>query len=236
MLVRSIGLFAVFTSVSSAALALPQRALDAIRNAGSPSSPLPTPSNPEQPEKAADGSTPAVLLEGWISDEDYPLDAAAKEESGTTVARYLINEAGQVDICEVAGSSGSASLDWQSCNLVKSRFKFTPAKNPKGRVVVQYRVQRIRWQLPGIIGTSESEPLKSYNATVLITVNPEGVVTQCSATGMPDSKATDRFCLGSRRYVPFVDKGGRNVTRYLKFNNVLVISDSPFSAPSVEAK
>lgn len=85
-------------------------------------------------------------LQGVIRAEDYPSVAIHKGQSGTVTFALLIDEAGKVADCAIIGTSGSASLDAQSCYVVKERAKFAPATGLDGKPAKGSFVQRITWR------------------------------------------------------------------------------------------
>ena len=66
-----------------------------------------------------------------------------------TSMMLLIDEAGKLANCMVVGTSGYASLDAQSCAVLKERAKFVPALGIDGKPTKSGILQRIRWQMPG---------------------------------------------------------------------------------------
>lgn len=66
-------------------------------------------------------------LQGVIRSEDYPAAALAGAQQGAVRFALLIDENGKIADCTVISTSGIASLDAQSCAIVKERAKFTPA-------------------------------------------------------------------------------------------------------------
>jgi periplasmic protein TonB len=87
-------------------------------------------------------------LASYVSDEDYPANAARNEEQGTTRFRLVVGPDGRVKECSVTGSSGSSALDSTTCRLMKQRAKFSPAKNNKGELTSDTVASAIRWVLP----------------------------------------------------------------------------------------
>ena len=75
-----------------------------------------------------------------ISPDDYPL--AAHGIRGTVGITLLVDQQGKALACEITRRSGSAALDFTTCNLLKRRTRFTPAiarnGNPSlGRIAVE---------------------------------------------------------------------------------------------------
>jgi protein TonB len=87
-------------------------------------------------------------LPGLFSTDDYPQSAIRNEEQGTTAVRLTIGPDGRVSDCSITSSSGSSALDSATCNILKRRARFTPAKDQAGNPVSDTFPQRIRWELP----------------------------------------------------------------------------------------
>jgi TonB family protein len=86
-------------------------------------------------------------LQGVLKSEDYPAVALKKYQSGTVTLALLIDETGKVADCTVIGTSGAASLDTQSCGMLKDRAKFKPAIGLDGKPAKGSFIQRITWRV-----------------------------------------------------------------------------------------
>jgi periplasmic protein TonB len=87
-------------------------------------------------------------LASYVSDEDYPSNAARNEEQGTTRFRLNVGPDGKVRECSVTSSSGSSALDATTCKLMKQRARFTPATGSDGKATSDTVTSAIRWVLP----------------------------------------------------------------------------------------
>ena len=106
----------------------------------------------KRPSEATDlppGSSRArANLVQLFSTDDYPMEAIRNNEQGTVAFELSINRLGGVSGCRIVQSSGSKSLDEQTCNILRDRARFAPARDATGkRITDQYR-GRIRWELP----------------------------------------------------------------------------------------
>ena len=108
------------------------------------------PADPVPPPKArkVEPARAKANLASYVSDEDYPPNAIRNEEQGTTRFRLGVGPDGKVTNCTVTGSSGSLALDSATCRLMKSRARFTPARDSDGRQVADAVASTIRWVLP----------------------------------------------------------------------------------------
>lgn len=85
-------------------------------------------------------------LKGIFKPSDYPGVALRDDAMGTVSLGLLIDERGNVADCTVVGTSEAASLDAQSCVIVRGRAKFTPALGLDGKPTKSSYLQRITWR------------------------------------------------------------------------------------------
>jgi len=71
-------------------------------------------------------------LASYVTDSDYPASAVERGEQGTVRFTLAIGADGRVTGCTVTGSSGSAVLDSTTCRIMRSRARFTPARDSNG--------------------------------------------------------------------------------------------------------
>jgi protein TonB len=107
---------------------------------------IPPPPKPE-PRKVEPARAKANLG-SYVSDADYPGTAVRAEEQGTTRFRLGVGADGRVTQCTVTQSSGSSSLDATTCRLMKSRARFTPARDGSGQPTGDSVSSAIKWVLP----------------------------------------------------------------------------------------
>jgi protein TonB len=87
-------------------------------------------------------------LASYLSADDYPAVALRNNEQGRVTVILDVNAAGRVTNCSVAETSGSAALDSATCRIMRSRPRYTPARNPRGVAVADRDRASVRWQLP----------------------------------------------------------------------------------------
>jgi periplasmic protein TonB len=100
------------------------------------------------PPRKIESARARANLASYVSDEDYPSTAVRNEEQGTTRFRLGVGPDGKVTNCTITGSSGSPALDSATCRLMKSRARFTPARDSDGRTTSDSVNSAIRWVLP----------------------------------------------------------------------------------------
>ena len=87
-------------------------------------------------------------LASYIRDNDYPPTAMRANQQGTVTFLMAIGADGRLTDCIVTGSSGSAELDSATCRIMKSRARFTPARDAQGNPTGDFQSGLIRWSLP----------------------------------------------------------------------------------------
>lgn len=83
-----------------------------------------------------------------FSTNDYPSPALRQREQGTAGVYFRIGTDGRVSNCRVAETSGSSTLDAQTCAIIVRRARYQPAKTKTGELVASIGFQRIRWEIP----------------------------------------------------------------------------------------
>ena len=111
------------------------------------------------PPDTRDGSLPSPVhdlkntrsrtdsVAGLFSGDDYPADAADRNEQGTTQVRLSVDASGRVTGCLVIASSGSQSLDGATCRILQSRARFKSAQDQTGRAVRSTIPETVTWRL-----------------------------------------------------------------------------------------
>jgi protein TonB len=110
--------------------------------------PPPLPDPVPEPARKVEPARARANLASYVSDSDYPASAARNEEQGTTRFRLAVGADGRVKDCTVTGSSGSSALDSATCRIMKSRARFTPARDSDGKATGDSVSNSIRWVLP----------------------------------------------------------------------------------------
>lgn len=110
----------------------------------------PAPPAPPAPPKPviSQAARARANLTSLFSTDDYPQSAIRNEEQGTTAVRLTISTEGRVSNCAITSSSGSTALDNATCNIIRRRARYTPAKDQAGRPITGTDTARIRWELP----------------------------------------------------------------------------------------
>ncbi len=104
---------------------------------------------PPPPPRTVEPARARANLPSLVSDSDYPASALRNEEQGTTGFRLTIGTDGRVTNCVVTSSSGSSALDTATCRIMRSRARFTPARNNLGEPTTDTHNARITWRIQG---------------------------------------------------------------------------------------
>lgn len=110
---------------------------------------------------AAGTPTKAVSnLASYVRNDDYPDEAIRKGEQGFVGFLLDVSPEGAVIRCTVVQTSGSAVLDATTCQIMSERARFSPARDARGRAVVDSVRGGIRWVLPS---ASTGQDLRAIN-------------------------------------------------------------------------
>ncbi|WP_166430459.1 TonB family protein [Polymorphobacter arshaanensis] len=89
--------------------------------------------------------TPAKLVASPYTAWDYPQLASHNSQMGYTRIRVTVSPQGKPFECLVIASSGTASLDAASCDIMLKRGQFTPARDDKGKSSYALYEQTVPW-------------------------------------------------------------------------------------------
>ena len=114
-----------------------------------PAPPAP-PAPPPPPPRTVEPARASANLASYVSDDDYPASALRSEDEGTTGFRLTVGPDGRVTNCTVTSSSGSTALDTATCRILRSRARFTPARDNTGQPTTDTRQPAAsRWRIAG---------------------------------------------------------------------------------------
>jgi len=112
--------------------------------------PPPAPPPPPPPHKTVSAQSARGDLRTLFSADDYPASAQAAEAQGTAQATLTISPSGQVIGCSLVRSTGNGALDAATCNILRRRAKFTPARDSNGQPTTDtVTTPPIVWRLEG---------------------------------------------------------------------------------------
>jgi protein TonB len=110
----------------------------------------PPPSPPPPPRKVQSAQSARGDLRSLFSADDYPASAQAAGAEGTAQAQLTIGADGRVVGCNLTRSTGNSALDSATCNILRRRAKFTPARDSNGNPTTDtVSTPPIVWRLEG---------------------------------------------------------------------------------------
>jgi protein TonB len=89
-----------------------------------------------------------MTANGEFIAQHYPLRALKAREQGKVGFRLVVESDGSLGSCDVTESSGSKSLDNETCELILRYARLTPVRNSEGRAVRAVQNGHIIWKLP----------------------------------------------------------------------------------------
>lgn len=182
-------------------------------------------------------SSPRPLLNPgyWVTTDDYPVAAMRADEQGTTAFVLAIDQLGKVSKCEIAESSGSATLDAATCELITRRARFIPARDAAGKPTAGSYASRVRWVLPEpdpleIPFVDEEGGFHVFSLTYRFFIEPDGTTSDCvleTETTVETLDQPEGPCAPGRPYKPFLDANGKPVRKRVSVTVRSAIEDSP---------
>ena len=112
--------------------------------------PPPAPPPPPPPRKVQSAQSAKGDLRTLFSADDYPAAAQSSGAECTAQATLTIGPDGRVVGCNLSRSTGNSSLDSATCNILRRRAKFTPARDSNGQPTTDtVTTPPIVWRLEG---------------------------------------------------------------------------------------
>jgi protein TonB len=108
------------------------------------------PPPPPPPRKTVSATSAKGDLRTLFSADDYPASAQAAGAEGTARASLTIGTDGRVVSCNITQSTGNGALDSATCNILRRRAKFVPARDSNGNATTDtVSTPSIVWRLEG---------------------------------------------------------------------------------------
>ena len=110
----------------------------------------PAPPPPPPPPRKVESARARGDVRTLFSTDDYPASAVSAGAEGSAQAQLTIGPDGRVVGCSLIRSTGNGSLDTATCNILRRRAKFTPARDSSGNPTTDtYTTPTIVWRLEG---------------------------------------------------------------------------------------
>jgi protein TonB len=107
------------------------------------------PQPPPPPRKTVSAQSAKGDLRTLFSTDDYPASALSAGAGGTAQAQLTIGADGRVTGCNLIRSTGNGALDAATCNILRRRAKFTPARDSNGNATSDtITTPTITWVVP----------------------------------------------------------------------------------------
>ena len=128
----------------------PIAVIESPRPPPSPPVAIAPPPPPAPPRKVQSATSAKGDLRTLFSADDYPASAQSSGAEGTTRASLTIGPDGRVTGCNIIQSSGNGALDSATCNILRRRAKFVPARDSNGNATSDtITTPSIVWRLEG---------------------------------------------------------------------------------------
>lgn len=153
-------------------------------------------------------------LPSWFPSDSYPAEALRAKAQGTVAFEVEVDARGKPGACVVTRSSGHASLDSRTCELVGRNGRFRPATGPDGKKVASTFASKMSWQIP-------TTAPHSYRA-VIVDIPQGGAKPQCrvEAAEIPPDEAS--ACASALRKIagqPDFARAFKRVTFVLNYSD-----------------
>lgn len=103
--------------------------------------------DPAEQAGIATPPAPVSAAAEWISTDDYPADALARDTQGAVSIVWLIDTDGSVKNCGIAVTSGDVGLDSAACAAITKRGRYKPALDKDGKPIAVHSTRRVVWRL-----------------------------------------------------------------------------------------
>lgn len=123
----------------------------------------------------------------WINEDDYPEVARMAGKKGRVQVALSVDAHGGVTGCKVVAGSGVESLDLATCQLLKERARFVPARDTRGRAIAGTAALPVTWALaaPG----PESVKTQLMRAHLMIAA---GRITGCTSSTLGEPRPAEQ--------------------------------------------
>ncbi|WP_430414144.1 TonB family protein [Parasphingorhabdus sp.] len=139
---------------------------------------------------------PATNPGTWVNSNEYPADARNLGIEGSTEFLLTIGTNGKVKSCVVTGSSGSSSLDLQTCRSMSMNGRFRPALNENGNPVEGKWASAVQWVLPETM----SFPFHSEHSTRIVMIQEKnGTISSCKLEEFDNAEVEEEVCKRTKK-------------------------------------
>lgn len=137
---------------------------------------------------------PTQDLYHWFTADDYPLAAIRRHTEGAVGFRLTIDAQGMVSGCVVESSSGDPDLDRTTCEILRSRPHYYPARDAAGRAVDGFDTGRVTWRLPPEQSPPAPLTLATADLEGMIRMNGPQLACRTTANGQAGGPTVLQIC------------------------------------------
>lgn len=83
----------------------------------------------------------------WITDADYPAAMRANGKQAVVNFRLTVDETGRPTACEIQRSYNDKAFDDLTCQAIKRRSRFEPARDDQGQPIASYYLNTVRFTM-----------------------------------------------------------------------------------------
>lgn len=165
----------------------------------------------------------------WITTDDYPAAALQGDMQGVTAVQMSISADGAVTGCTVTLSSGHPILDDLTCNLLRMRAHYEPAKDRRGRAIASQTDKRVRWQLPDEEEVPRQPTPFPFAVIVDFDVNEQGKSENCKTRWQVGLPSEMDYCsqIEQSPVEPFRNDKGVPIRKHVTYRTSIAIEDAP---------
>lgn len=101
--------------------------------------------DPDEQAALVSRPQPKNYLGGWITSSDYPTVSSVRGEQAIIRFRLMVNAMGETTACVVQSAIAKGDFAATTCDLLKRRARFEPARNTSNQSVASYFVGKVQW-------------------------------------------------------------------------------------------
>ena len=154
---------------------------------------------------------------GWVTQDDYPAEALKNRLEGSSNFTITVDTQGSVESCSAVGPF--ESLNVTTCDLIRERGRFTPARDALGRPIKAAWSRTVRWKIPeGTSGLNLQTPInilrqmkQGLTTVITMTIEKDGTISHCDDKSEIDGKPQKSIgpCAQMpKKIAPLIDANG----------------------------
>ncbi len=170
--------------------------------------------------------TPVGRPGDWASDNDYPVAALRRHETGRAGFVLTVDAQGMPSDCQITLTTHYPDLDQATCDVMMRRARFRPPLDAQGKPTTGTWRSSVNWAIP-----QDAEPAPRAGTVALaLDVMPDGTIANCTANDPDGTLATlmgGDFCLKRQAFAPLPNKAGKPVKQHVRIEMRVDVTDAP---------